>query len=73
MPQPTKLKKLRRARQSPDEALAAGAITDEERGKIADMEKLVTEVTAVDDFTPEELSRYYQGFRPEEASRIAAE
>mgnify|MGYP001627809508 CR=1 FL=1 len=67
------MKKLRKAKQTPDEALAAGTITDEERGRIAHMEKLVTEVTAVDDFTPEELSRYYAGFQPEEASRIAAE
>ena len=67
------MKKLRKAKQTPDDALAAGAITDEERGKIAHMETLVAEVTAVDDFTPEELARYYEGFKSEEPSRIAAE
>ncbi|MGR3466714.1 MAG: acyl-CoA dehydrogenase [Shimia sp.] len=66
-------KRLREAKQSPDEGLTAGTIDQAERDALAEMEKLVLEVVAVDDFTPEELTRFYAGLSPEEPNRMAAE
>ena len=67
------MKKLRDAKHDPDSALRAGIISQAERDNVAEMQALVDEVIAVDDFTPEELSRYYAGFTPEKVDKVAAE
>lgn len=53
------MKRLRDARKSPQEALEAGILSAAEMEQIEAMNVLVTEVVAVDDFTPEALARYF--------------
>ncbi|SHI98240.1 acyl-CoA dehydrogenase [Wenxinia saemankumensis] len=67
------MKRLREAKKTPDAALKAGLISEEERERIADMQQKVSAVIAVDDFTPEALSRYYAGFAPGRPTDMAAE
>ncbi len=67
------MKKLRKDRKTPDEALAAGMITEEDRRRIADMEKLVDDVVAVDDFTPDEIARFYKGFHSDSTGTVSTE
>ncbi len=67
------MKKLREARHTPDSGVEAGVISEADRERIADMERKVSEVIAVDEFTPDELARYYAGFRDDRAERVAAQ
>ena len=67
------MKKLREAEKSPDEALSAGLISQADRDRIAESEALTAKVIAVDDFTPEELSRFYEGFDKNRIERVAAQ
>jgi acyl-CoA dehydrogenase len=67
------MKKLREARHTPDSALEAGLISDEDRKQIADMEEKVAKVIAVDDFSPEELAQFYEGFASDRLKKVAAE
>lgn len=53
--------KLREAGHDPDSGLAAGVISDAERARLEEMQDLVAQVVAVDDFTPEEMARLYPG------------
>ncbi|WCR10666.1 acyl-CoA dehydrogenase [Paracoccus stylophorae] len=55
-------KRLREAGHDPDSGLAAGIISLDDRDRLARMQDLVDRVIAVDDFTPEELARYFAGF-----------
>lgn len=67
------MKRLREADEDPDAGLDAGTITRDERDLIAEMHELVTEVVAVDDFTPEELGRLYPGLTADRNRMEAAE
>ncbi len=61
-------KRLRDAKQTPDEGLQAGTITQDERDQLADMAKAVQPVIAVDDFPPQVLARLYPGFRADNSA-----
>ncbi|MFA7503390.1 MAG: acyl-CoA dehydrogenase [Burkholderiaceae bacterium] len=61
--------KLRETGHDPGSALAAGVISQAERARLAEMENLVAQVIAVDDFTPRELERLYPDARQEAATR----
>lgn len=61
--------KLREAGHDPDSGLAAGLISQAERTQLAEMEELVAQVIAVDDFTPGELARFYPGGKVKEAAQ----
>ncbi|MEM9013132.1 MAG: acyl-CoA dehydrogenase [Pseudomonadota bacterium] len=67
------MKKLRDGGHTPESGLAAGIISDADLQQIAEMQELVAKVIAVDEFSPEELARYYQGFALDKQSRVAAE
>jgi acyl-CoA dehydrogenase len=54
------MKRLRDAGKTPAEAAKAGILSDAEHAKLDEMNTLIAEVIAVDDFTPEELSRYFK-------------
>lgn len=54
------MKRLREAGQTPQEAHAAGSISVDELAQIEEMNALVAKVVAVDDYTPEDLSRYFK-------------
>ncbi|QFT57708.1 Acyl-coenzyme A dehydrogenase [Sulfitobacter sp. THAF37] len=54
------MKRLRDARQTPEEAKAKGTLSDSEMAQIEEMNALVARVIAVDDYTPKELSRYFK-------------
>ncbi|PVA10613.1 acyl-CoA dehydrogenase [Pelagivirga sediminicola] len=56
------MKRLREARKTPQEGLEAGILSDAEMEQIAAMQDLVSRVIAVDDFTPDELTRYFNDF-----------
>jgi acyl-CoA dehydrogenase len=66
------LKLLRDARQTPGQALEAGKITEAEAQSLAEMDKLVSRVIAVDDYTPEELSRHFPSHDAQDASDYPA-
>ena len=53
------MKRLRDAKKTPKEALAAGILSDTEMNNIAEMNDLVAQVVAVDEYTPEELSALF--------------
>lgn len=53
------MKRLRAARKTPAEALAAGILSDAEMKDIQEMDDLVSEVVAVDEYTPEQLSELF--------------
>ena len=58
------MKRLRDARKTPQEGLDAGIVSDAEMKDITEMSDLVARVIAVDDFTPDELPRYFSGYTP---------
>ncbi len=53
------MKKLREAGKTPEEALEAGIIGESEMQQINDMQALVDEVVAVDDYSPEDLATLF--------------
>ena len=53
------MKKLREAGKTPEEALAAGIIGESDMQQINDMQALVDEVVAVDDYSPEDLATLF--------------
>ncbi len=53
------MKRLREAEKTPKEALEAGILSDAEIKNIQEMNDLVSEVVAVDDYTPEELAKLF--------------
>jgi len=53
-------KRLRDARKSSQEALDADLLSAAEMEKLSAMQALVDKVVAVDEYTPEELSRYFK-------------
>ena len=55
-------KRLRDASQTPDEGLEAGTITQAEHDQLAEMARAVQPVIAVDEFSPEALSRLFPGY-----------
>ncbi|RKF17006.1 acyl-CoA dehydrogenase [Roseovarius spongiae] len=68
------MKRLREARKSPQEALEAGLLSDAEMTRIEEMNALVAEVVAVDEFSPEELAQLFpHAAAPESTSKEAAE
>ena len=54
--------RLRAARKTPEEGLSAGILTAADLARIEAMQDLVARVIAVDDFTPEELQRYFHNY-----------
>ena len=52
-------KRLRKLKQSPDEALKAGAMTDGEFEQLQRVNAAVQRVVAVDDFSPEEIAAMF--------------
>lgn len=67
-------KRLREAGKSPDEALADGTISQDEKDRLDEMSAAVARVVAVDDFAPEELARFFPEYRmPDTPSQEAAE
>ncbi|EPX77587.1 acyl-CoA dehydrogenase [Litoreibacter arenae] len=66
------MKRLRDAKRTPQEALEAGLLSDAEMAEIEEMNKLVSRVVAVDEFTPEELSRYFKDHSVKEAGAYPA-
>lgn len=67
------MKKLRNSRHSPDSALKAGIISEDERKSIADMEEKVARVIAVDEFSTGEFSRLFERAPRDESKKVAAE
>ncbi|MEY8842325.1 acyl-CoA dehydrogenase [Cribrihabitans sp. XS_ASV171] len=67
------MKKLREAKHSPDSGLEAGIISQKDRDRIAEMEEKVAKVIAVDDFTPEQLSRYFATLDTDNNHKVAAQ
>jgi len=55
------VKRLRDAKKTPDEAHAAGILNDAELSDLKEMNDLVMRVVAVDEYTPEELSKLFPG------------
>jgi len=53
------MKKLREAGKTPEEALEAGIIGESDMQQINDMQALVDEVVAVDDYSPEDLATLF--------------
>ncbi len=53
------MRRLRDARKPPQQGLEAGILSDAEMQQITAMQDLVARVIAVDDFTPGELSRFF--------------
>jgi acyl-CoA dehydrogenase len=58
------MKRLREARKTPKDARATGIINDAEAEQIKEMNDLVARVIAVDDFAPDELTRYFRNYEP---------
>ena len=67
------MKRLREADHTPDSGLEAGVIDKVERDRIGEMQDLVDQVIAVDDFSPEELAQHFPGLRRDSTERKAAE
>ena len=65
------MKRLRDARKTPAEGLKSGIVSADEMKAIDEMADLVARVIAVDDFTPEELPRYFGGYKPNAQNRFA--
>lgn len=61
-------KRLRDAKLTQQEALAAGKITDAEDKQLNAMQKAVQVVVAVDDFTPESLTQFYSNLKTSKSS-----
>jgi acyl-CoA dehydrogenase len=53
------MKRLREAKQTPQQAQEAGTLSDAEMKDIQEMDDLVSQVVAVDEYTPEELSAIF--------------
>ncbi|GAW35433.1 acyl-coenzyme A dehydrogenase [Roseovarius sp. A-2] len=53
------MKRLRELKKTPQEAREAGVLSDAEVDAIRAMEKIVSEVVAVDEFSPKDLRRYF--------------
>jgi hypothetical protein len=51
--------------------LKSGIVSADEMKAIDEMADLVARVIAVDDFTPEELPRYFGGYKPNAQNRFA--
>ncbi len=66
------MKRLRDAKQTPQQARDAGTLTKGEWEQIEEMNALVSKVIAVDDYTPEELSRYFHGHTAQSADDYEA-
>jgi acyl-CoA dehydrogenase len=66
------MKRLRDASKTPQEALAGGILSDAEMAGIEEMNALVDEVVAVDDFTPEALARYFPALRERQNNKKKA-
>ena len=54
------LKRLRDAKRTPEQARDEGMIGEQEYADIQEMNVLVAQVVAVDDYTPEELAQYFK-------------
>lgn len=67
------MKRLRHARKTPQQGLEAGIVSAAEMDDIAAMNDLVARVIAVDDFTPDELPRYFSGYTPNAQNRYVRE
>ncbi|RKT32793.1 acyl-CoA dehydrogenase [Roseovarius halotolerans] len=57
------MKKLRDLGKTPQEAHEAGVLSDADITRLNEMDALVAEVVAVDDYTPEALSKLFPGLR----------
>jgi acyl-CoA dehydrogenase len=66
-------RRLRDARKSPEEALAAGILSDAEMTELRSTEQAVAAVVAVDAFTPEELAEYFPNASPHDRGFREAE
>jgi acyl-CoA dehydrogenase len=55
------MKRLRDAKKAPQQGLEAGILSAAELVQITEMNDLVAQVVAVDDFTPKEFARYFKG------------
>ncbi|MFX0545887.1 acyl-CoA dehydrogenase [Roseovarius sp. S1116L3] len=66
------MKRLRDARKTPQEGREAGLVSEAELAQITEMNDLVARVIAVDDFTPEELPRYFRNYEPNAHNRLAS-
>ncbi len=73
-------KRLRDERKSPQQALAAGILSEAEMAELVEMDELVAKVVAVDDYTPEALAALFPEYEhghgqtgPENAPKEAAE
>jgi acyl-CoA dehydrogenase len=67
------MKRLRAAGKTPQEGLEAGILSNAEMQQIETMQDLVARVIAVDDFAPDELSRYFDSYTPNARNRYARE
>lgn len=67
------MKRLRDARKTPQQGLEAGIVSAAEMDDIAAMNDLVARVIAVDDFTPDELPRYFSGYTPNAQNQYVRE
>lgn len=67
------MKRLRDARKTPQEALEAGILSDAEMAEIAAMQKLVDQVVAVDEYSPDELAALFPAPEPKLLTKEAAE
>ncbi len=59
------MKRLRDARKTPQEGLEAGILSAAEMAEIDEMDDLVAQVVAVDDFTREEFAKYFKREEPQ--------
>ncbi|GGA96402.1 acyl-CoA dehydrogenase [Allosediminivita pacifica] len=65
-------KRLREGKQTPEQGLADGRITEAEKAQLDAMQKAVAKVIAVDDFTPEALGRHFPAYAHDHKSRPEA-
>lgn len=69
-------KRLRELKQTPEEAHAAGVLSESDYGKLTKMEEAVRRVIAVDDFSPAEIEAFFPNYtvgRPRPETKEAAE
>ncbi|MFD0859585.1 acyl-CoA dehydrogenase [Roseovarius aquimarinus] len=65
------MKRLRDARKTPEDAREANLISAAELERVREMQEVVAQVIAVDDFTPEELPRYFRNYVPNAQNKLA--
>ena len=65
-------KRLREVKQTPEQGLAEGRISEAEKTQLDAMQKAVAKVIAVDDFTPEALGRHFPAYAHDHKSRPEA-